>query len=102
MAPPRVRHHRGMPSELHVHPDRLRAHAAAAADLSEALRSALPGPEPARDPGIGEEQLRLCSALAHAVRELAELSAALADAAAAAQESDRAAARMLDSARWLP
>ena len=57
-----------MPSELHLHPDRLLSHAAAAAALSEELRAALHG-APELDLGSAEQ------AQATAVR-LAEVVAA--------------------------
>jgi hypothetical protein len=68
-----------MPPELHMHPDRLLAHAATASGLSEDLRAALRGAD--RGPVWGEHE-RLLGAVGVAVRELAELSAALAAAAA--------------------
>lgn len=96
-----------MPPELHLHPDRLRSHAATAAGLSEALRAVGPGPDLPAGGGPqawdaarrAAEQERLRCVLRHAVRELAELSAALAGAAAAADAADRAAARAFTRAR---
>jgi hypothetical protein len=87
-----------MPSELHLHPDRLRAHATAAAGLSEELRAVLRAvPEL---PGDGAtEGHRLQAALRGAVRELAEISATLAGAAAAATAADSALARVLGCMR---
>ncbi|HYH32107.1 MAG TPA: hypothetical protein VD903_17175 [Pseudonocardia sp.] len=74
-----------MRPDLHLHPERLRGHAAAAAGLSEELRAALHG-APVDDPG--EEPERLRNAVGLAVRELAELSAALSGAATAVHEAD--------------
>jgi hypothetical protein len=79
-----------MPPELHLHPDRLLAHAATAASLSEELRAALHDP-PALDVGLVAEHERLRAAVGAAVRELAELSAVLAGAASAATAADAAA-----------
>jgi hypothetical protein len=73
--------------ELQLHPDRLLAHAAAAAGLSEELRAALRS-APAVDVGVDGEQERLRVAVAAAVRALAELSAALSGAAARASAAD--------------
>jgi hypothetical protein len=70
-----------MPPELHMHPDRLLAHAATASGLSEDLRAALRGAPADHGPVAGEHE-RLLGAVGVAVRELAELSAALAAAAA--------------------
>jgi hypothetical protein len=70
-----------MPSELHMHPDRLLAHAATASGLSEELGAALRGAPTDRGPVWGEHE-RLLGAVGVAVRQLAELSAALAAAAA--------------------
>jgi hypothetical protein len=72
-----------MPPELHLHPDRLLSHAATASGLSEDLRAALRGAPADRGPAAGEHE-RLLDAVGVAVRELAELSAALAAAAACA------------------
>jgi len=69
-----------------------------AAMLSEDLRAVVPGPDapPARDgAALVAEQERLRTAVLHAVRELAELSAVLADAAAAAEAADGVVARSL-------
>jgi hypothetical protein len=76
-----------MPPELHLHPDRLLAHAAAAAGLSEELREALGG-APSADAGLVGEQERLRVAVEAAVRDLAELSAALGGAAAGMDAAD--------------
>jgi hypothetical protein len=76
-----------MPPELHLHPDRLLAHAAAAAGLSEELREALGG-APTVDAGHVGEQERLRVAVGAAVRELAELSAALGGVAAEVSAAD--------------
>lgn len=77
-----------MASELHLHPDRLRAHAAAAAELSEELRALLPGPDLAAAAAVR-------AGVERAVRELAELSAAMAGAAAGVEDADREAATAL-------
>jgi uncharacterized protein YukE len=85
-----------MAPELHLHPGRLRSRAAVSAGLSEELRAVLPGVVEVRaGPVLAEEQERLCAAVRHAVRELAELSAALAAAAAAAETADDDTARAL-------
>lgn len=80
-----------MPSELHLNPDRLRAHAAAAAELSEELRALLPGPDLAAAATVR-------TGVQRAVRELAELSAAMAGAAADVEDADREAATALRDA----
>jgi hypothetical protein len=82
-----------MAPELHLDPDRLRAHAAAAAGMSEELRCALLR-APDR-PGVDAEQERIRSAVAGAVRELAGLSAALAGAATASSSADAEVGRSL-------
>lgn len=79
-----------MPSELHVHPDRLRTHATTAAALSEDLRAIGGAPIPAHPDGD-----RLHAAVSSAVRELAELSDALAHAASRSEAVDREVARAL-------
>ena len=61
-----------MPPELHLHPDRLRAHAVVAAGLSEAL---------------------LCAQVRATAWELGELSSALIRAAAGATAADDDVAR---------
>ena len=72
-----------MPPELHLHPDRLCAHGAAASALSEELHAVLR--QACVDGGpLVDEQERLLGAVGAAVRELAELSAALGGAVAAA------------------
>jgi hypothetical protein len=76
-----------MPPELHLHPDRLRAHGAAASGLAEELHAALRG-APIDDVPIPFEQERLLGAVGAAVSELAELSAALAGVAAAATTAE--------------
>ena len=79
-----------MPPELHLRPDALRSHAAAAVALSEELRGAALGvPAPAVD---GDDPERLRVAVLRAVAELAELGAGLDGAAAAAESADRGAA----------
>ncbi len=66
---------------VHVRPDRLRDHAAAAAELAGSLQAVLDGRGPAE----------LDAALRRSARELAELGAVLAAAAVAAESADRAA-----------
>jgi hypothetical protein len=73
-----------MPPELHLHPDRLHDHARSASGLAEELHVALRG-APA---GEIFEVERLQGAVGAAVSELAELSAALRDAAAAGIVAD--------------
>jgi hypothetical protein len=73
-----------MPPELHLHPDRLHDHARSASGLAEELHVALRG-APAGD---FSEVERLQGAVGAAVSELAELSAALRDAAAAGSAAD--------------
>jgi hypothetical protein len=85
-----VRHDRVVPPELRLQPDRLRSHAVTAADLSEDLRGALPassGDVPG-GPALVAEHERLGAVLLGAVRELAELSAALAGAASASAAAE--------------
>ncbi len=75
-----------MPRDLHLHPDRLGAHAVTAAELSEELRALLHGgPAEARTP----DEERVQAAVLRAVRELAALGAALAGAAAEHEAADR-------------
>lgn len=75
---------------LHVRPDRLRAHAAEAADLAAGLRSAL------RDrPGGSPDLDGLVTTLRHALLELGELGAVLLAAADAAERADAEAAGAL-------
>jgi hypothetical protein len=76
-----------MPPELHLHSDRLRAHAVVAAGLSEALLDAVRG-APVVD---GSE--RLCVQVRAAAWELADLSSALIRAAAGATAGDDDVAR---------
>jgi hypothetical protein len=84
-----------VPHDLHLHPERLVAHAVTAAELSEDLRAALRGaPPPHGATGEAEEQVH--AAVRRAVQELAALAAALAGAAAASSATDRAVARALD------
>jgi hypothetical protein len=80
-----------MRPELHLHPDRLRAHAAAAHDLTDALAGALRGPDLPADAEIE----RLDTSVRRAISELAELSAALGAAATAAEAADVDAERAL-------
>jgi hypothetical protein len=85
-----------MSPELRLHPDRLRSHAVTAAGLSEDLRAALRfGPGPVGGQALAAEHERLGAAVLVAVRELAGLSAALADAASAATSADDAVAGIL-------
>ena len=85
-----------MPPELRLHPDRIRSHAVTAAGLSEDLRAALrSAPGPVGGQALAAEHDRLGAAVLVAVRELAELSAALADAASAAASADDAVAGVL-------
>jgi len=87
-----------MSSELRLQPDRLRSHAVTAAGLSEELRGLLPVVPPPGAPGrqaLAAEHERLRAAVLVAVRELAELSAAVAGAASAAVAADGAVARIL-------
>jgi hypothetical protein len=80
-----------MRPELHLHPDRLRAHAAAAHELSDVLARSVRGPDlPAH-----AEIERISTSVRRAVRELAELSAALHAAARAAEAADDEAERSL-------
>ena len=71
---------------MHLRPDRLRAHAAEAADMAEALARLGRAPAPAADP--------LDTAVARARRELAEVEMSLRSAAAAARASATAASPM--------
>jgi hypothetical protein len=87
-----------MSSELRLQPDRLRSHAVTAAGLSEELRGLQPVVPPSAGPGrptMAAEHERLQGAVLVAVRELAELSAAVAGAATAAVAADSVVARML-------
>jgi hypothetical protein len=79
-----------MASELHLHPDRLRAHAASAAALADRLRTAgdrVPAAEPDAD--------RLRSAVLRHAAELAELGLALSVAASSTEQGDESVARSL-------
>ena len=69
---------------MHLRPDRLRAHAADAADLASALKALGRAPGPAAE-GID-------TALRQVLRELVEIEAALRGAAADADAADQAAA----------
>jgi hypothetical protein len=83
-----VGHDRGVTSELHLHPDRLRVHATLAAALADELHAHLPGPDlPAA--------ALLTDGLRRAVAELGELSAVTAAAAARASTADGEIARAL-------
>jgi hypothetical protein len=79
--------------ELHLHPDRLRAHALVAAGLADELRAV--SAVGASAPSVPLPVADLRDAVCRIAGELAELSAALSAAAAAAIEGDRAAARSL-------
>ena len=85
-----MRHDRVVPPELRLQPDRLRSHAITAAGLSEDLRGVLPPPsgDVVGGQALVAEHERLRAVLLGAVRELAELSAALAGAATAAAAAD--------------
>ena len=72
---------------MHLRPDRLRAHAAEAADMAEALARLGRAPAPAADP--------LDTAVARARRELAEVEMSLRSATAAAEAADHAAVNAL-------
>ncbi len=77
---------------VHLRPDRLRAHAAAAVELSGSLQEQLtrrPPEEAGADLG---ELAELDTTVRRAARELAELGAVLATVAAAAESADRAVA----------
>jgi hypothetical protein len=85
-----------MSPELRLHPDRLRSHAVTAAGLSEDLRAALRfAPGPVGGHALAAEHDRLSAAVLVGVRELAELSAALADAASGAASADETVAGVL-------
>jgi hypothetical protein len=74
-----VRHHCGMPSDVHRDPDRLREHAAAAHELADVLQAALRSAPPLVH---GEAMADIDVAVRRAVGELSDLAAALAAAAA--------------------
>lgn len=80
-----------MRPELHLHPDRLRAHSAAADELTDVLAGSLHGPDLPADAEIE----RLDASVRRAIRELTELSAALSAAARAAEAADAEAGRAL-------
>jgi hypothetical protein len=90
-----LRHHRVMRPAVHLRPERLRAHAAAAVELSGALESARAARP--RD-GSGHGTAELDCALRRAAGELAELAAVLGAAAAAAGSADRESALALNRA----
>jgi len=74
---------------VHLRPDRLRAHATAAAELTVGLRAVLGG-----RPGFSSSGLDgLETTLHRALRELAELAVVLVAAAEAAEWADADAAR---------
>jgi hypothetical protein len=78
-----------MQPAVHLRPDRLRVHAAEAADLADGLRSVVE----CRD---GPADLdHVVTALRHALLELGELGAVLTAAAAAAERCDAEAVRTL-------
>jgi thiamine monophosphate kinase len=89
-----------MRPDIHLHPDRLRAHAAAAIDLSDGLlgslmrvgRPSVNGAAPALDPDHVAELDRLDHAVRRAVEELAGLAAALDNAATTTTAADDSAA----------
>jgi len=72
---------------MHLRPDRLRAHAAEAADMADALARMGRAPGPAA--GLVD------TAVARAHRELAEVEMSLRSAAAAAEAADHAAENAL-------
>ena len=72
---------------MHLRPDRLRAHAAEAADMADALARLGRAPGPAGG--------RVDTAVARARRELAEVEMSLRSAAAAAEAADHAAENAL-------
>ena len=84
-----------MPRDMHLHPDRLGAHAVTAAALSEELRAALHAAPDVRSP----DEERVHGAVRRAVRELAALGAALAGAAAGYEAADRVVAQSFDHVR---
>ncbi len=79
-----------MASALHLHPDRLRRHAATAAALADELRATGGGSPPA-----GSEGDRLRAAVRRTGAELAELGSVLAGAATAAERADQVSAQAL-------
>jgi hypothetical protein len=72
---------------MHLRPDRLRAHAAEAADMAEALAELGRAPGPAAEP--------VDTAVTRARRELAEVEAALRSAAAVVDAAEHAAEHAL-------
>jgi hypothetical protein len=72
---------------MHLRPDRLRAHAAEAADMADALARLGRAPGPAGGP--------VDTAVARARRELAEVEMSLRSAAATAEAADHAAENAL-------
>jgi hypothetical protein len=82
---------------VHLHPDRLRAHSAAAAELAGVLQAALARRPPAAGAAsdAGRALWEIDTAVRRAARELAELGAALAAVAAATESSDHDAARAM-------
>jgi hypothetical protein len=68
---------------MHLRPDRLRAHAAEAADMAEALAKL------GRAPGLAADPVD--TAVTRARRELAEIEAALHGAAGVVEAAERAA-----------
>lgn len=68
---------------MHLRPERLRSHAAVAADLAHALEALGPAPGPAAE--------RIDTVVRRARRELAEIEAALRGVAADAEAADEAA-----------
>jgi hypothetical protein len=82
-----------MPPDLHLQPDGLRLHARSASGIADELHAALRG-APA-----GFEAERLQEAVRAAVSELAELAAALHDAAATGDKADAEVSAVLSRLR---
>lgn len=79
---------------MHLRPDRLRAHAALAADLAGVLEALGPAPDTRAE--------RVDAVVLRARRELAEVEAALRGAATMAEAADHAAAAALHRAATGP
>jgi hypothetical protein len=86
-----------MPPELHLDPDRLRAHARTASGLSEELWAVLRAAPVVA--ALADERERLTGAVGAAVRELADLGATLGGAAAVAGTADAEVAAVLGRLR---
>lgn len=85
-----------MRPEVHLRPDRLRRHAAAADQLADALLSALLGPgRPVLAGPADDELARLETGARRAIGELAEMASVLRSAASAAESADTATAGAL-------